>query len=188
MTDELHLRTGLPDALRILLQDYPRDGWSAHPNNSGLIMFWLDRHMMFRRLLQAMTAETEKALDNAMEARTFAARLSRYGGMFVGELHGHHQIEDVHYFPELKRLDARLEQGFELLDRDHHAIDGLIAAFAEDANAVLQGVQEGGDWRRAAGALQDRLAATGAQLDRHLVDEEDLIVPVLLHHAPGHLS
>ena len=44
-------RKKLPDALRVLLEDYPRDGWELDPGFDGLVRFWLDRHLMFRRLM-----------------------------------------------------------------------------------------------------------------------------------------
>lgn len=50
-TLDLDLRTGLPDALRVLLKEFPRDGWDDHPGIEGLVRFWLDRHMMFRRII-----------------------------------------------------------------------------------------------------------------------------------------
>ncbi|MGB0354336.1 MAG: hemerythrin domain-containing protein, partial [Paracoccaceae bacterium] len=67
MTEIDHLalahREGLPDALRILLQDYPRETWQAHPNFGGLVAFWLDRHLMFRRLDAMLTDAVQQALD-----------------------------------------------------------------------------------------------------------------------------
>lgn len=183
----LERRAGLPDALRVLLEDYPRAAWEADPGFSGLIRFWLDRHLMFRRLTGVMRGEAEAAIDGTMEAGLFAGHLSRYGSMFAGELHGHHMIEDAHYFPHLKGLDRRLGRGFEILDRDHHAIDGHLEAFAESANAVLRAAAAGEAQRDALGAFHGGLTRLEGFLDRHLTDEEDLVVPVLLKHAPAGL-
>lgn len=65
METALHLenRDKLPDALRVLLHEFPREGWAAERHFQGLVSFWLDRHMMFRRLLVEMTRETEALLD-----------------------------------------------------------------------------------------------------------------------------
>ncbi|MEL6571260.1 MAG: hemerythrin domain-containing protein [Pseudomonadota bacterium] len=113
MTDlpPLESRIALPDALRVLLEDYPRQNWESDPGFDGLLRFWLDRHLMFRRILKQMQTDTEKLLNNDMSSRFYAAHLSRYGGMFVQELHGHHSIEDHHYFPKLIDLDARISRG-----------------------------------------------------------------------------
>ncbi len=187
--DDLSLerRTGLPDALRALVEAFPRESWEEHRNFGGLVQFWLERHMMFRRLQELLRQDAEKLIDDTAEAGTYAGRLSRYGSMFVGELHGHHNIEDVHYFPVLSAREAPLQRGFEILDRDHHALDGHLDAFVERANAVLQGL-DAADFRDRVGDFHAGVARLGGLLDRHLVDEEELVVPVILKHGPGGLG
>lgn len=187
LTLALETRTGLPEALRVLLDEYPREAWEADPNFSALIRFWLERHLMFRRLVDVMQNEAEQTLDKAMEARTFGAHLSRYGAMFVGELHGHHGIEDAHYFPVLKGLDSRVESGFDILDRDHQAIDGHLAQFADTANVALRAIAAGHDSKDAIAGFGMGMKRMETLLNRHLTDEEDLVVPVLLRYAPAGL-
>lgn len=191
MTDlDLDRRDGLPEPLRVLLAERPREGWREDPHFDGLVSFWLERHLMFRRLLEAMTAETREALAPAgavPEARLWAGRLSRRGGMFVQELHGHHMIEDQHYFPRLAALEPRLERGFEILDRDHQALDLWLGRFVEAANAGI-GAATAEDtpapaMRDAVGGVEAELIRLTRLLDRHLSDEEDLIVPVILRHG-----
>ena len=46
---KLDVRTGLPDALRVLYETYPREVWEGHQNFGGLVAFWLDRHMKIGR-------------------------------------------------------------------------------------------------------------------------------------------
>lgn len=189
MTDlELDLRCGLPDALRVLLAEYPRDAWAEHRNFDGLVRFWLDRHMMFRRLMELMEADLARLLDSDMDPQLWAARLSRLGGQFVGELHGHHQIEDAHYFPVLAARDARLGRGFDILDADHHALDGILNRFTEAANGALTVWQDRPALQTAAGRLRDDLALTQRLIDRHLIDEEELVVPVILRHGAAGLG
>ena len=183
----LEHRDGLPDALRVLLEQYPREAWEAHGNFGGLIRFWLDRHLLFRRLLATMTEDSETALGGDMDPRQMAGRLSRLGGMFLGDLHGHHSIGDMHYFPRLVGLEPAIDRGFELLDADHKALDGHLSRFADEANAVLGAVGEGADWRPQLDEFRQGLGRFHVFLNRHLIDEEDLIVPVLLKHAPADL-
>jgi iron-sulfur cluster repair protein YtfE (RIC family) len=166
-------RAGLPDSLRVLVEDYPRTGWQTHPHFGGMVAFWLQRHMLFRQLTARLTDDAQSAMDGGMERRDFDRHLARNAGLLLNELHGHHQIEDMHYFPRLIRLDTRLSSGFDLLERDHEAIDPLLHEMAEAANAVLSGGEIG-----RFGAALDRF---GGLLDRHLVDEEDIVVPVILH-------
>lgn len=177
----LEEREGLPEALRVLLQELPREAWEHHPEFHGLVSFWLDRHLMFRRLTAALNADAEAEMDARMALAELQPRLSRQGGMLVQQLHGHHQIEDAHYFPVLQGFDPRLLAGFEILDKDHHALDGLIDDFVGAANGVLQGQLETGRYR-------DELLRFERLLVRHLEDEEDLIVPVILKYGAGHLS
>ena len=183
----LKSRKGLPDALRVLLDDYPKAGWESHPNFSGLVQFWLERHMMFRQILDALQTDAQARLDNKMDARGYAMRLSRLGGMMVEGLHGHHQIEDHHYFPILKGLDTRIERGFDILDRDHQAMDGLLDRFARAANGVLGQSDAKKSREKVAGFMSER-DAFARMLDRHLQDEEEIIVPVILKNGAAGLT
>lgn len=190
MTDlDLPSRTGLPDPLRVLLEEFPREIWQTHPQFHGLVSFWLDRHMMFRRLMEHMLTETEGLLDGTREARSFASGISRYGGMLVNQLHGHHQIEDHHYFPLLAKKDPRISKGFEILDKDHHALDGILARFVEGANTAIQGVTAAGrDPKTPVASFQTGLLDLHRLLDRHLQDEEELVVPVILKFGTSGLE
>ena len=185
MTDlSLTTRPGLPDTLRALMADYPRDSWPHHTNFDGLVAFWLDRHLSFRALTARMQAEAQAVLDDRIDPERYAASLARMGNRFLTELHGHHQIEDAHFFPRLTQLERRLERGFQMLETDHVAIDGLLNRFATSANVVLSGWQTPALRDTTAAFLTD-LGGITTLLDRHLTDEEDLIVPTILHHGPG---
>lgn len=174
---ELAKRKGLPDALAVLLAEYPREVWQTHPQFDGMVRFWLERHLMFRRLVDLMTSETRKRLDGNMDPMTFKAHVSRLGSMLVGELHMHHNVEDAHYFPILVQKDERLEQGFDILDRDHHAIDGVLNRYVEAANAVIRAESQE---TAKIGRLLEEITGLERFLDRHLNDEEELIVPIIL--------
>lgn len=181
----LDVRTGLPDALRVLLHDYPRSQWEADKGYNGLIRFWLDRHMMFRRILEQLQTHTESVIDRHMDLRLFQQQTGRLGSTFVQELHGHHSIEDGRYFPVLQQKDARIARAFELLDHDHHALDGHLNTFVEHANAALQ-VRTAGDV--AIGQFHATINDLARMLDRHLIDEEEVIVPVILRYGTAGLG
>ena len=184
----LGLRSGLPDALRALLSDYPREGWAADPNFEGLVAFWLYRHMMFRKILALMQADTQALLDRSLDRAQFSSELNRLGGMLVNDLHGHHQIEDQHYFPALAAKEPSIARGFEILDRDHHAIDGQLAGFVLSANAVLQNHIDRNVLQDAAGRFHSDQSRLEGILNRHLIDEEELIVPIILRHGAASLG
>ena len=182
MSDPLDIATrhGLPDELRVLAARYPRAEWRAHGNFSDLTGFWLDRHLMFRDVLERIQTTTHAYVDTPSDR--FDREISHYTGFFLNQLHEHHGIEDQHYFPRLMGFDPRLVRAFEMLDRDHHALDGNIHALAETTNAALADLRAG-----RVPDLGPLLAVQGGFsrfLDRHLSDEEEVIVPLILEYAP----
>jgi iron-sulfur cluster repair protein YtfE (RIC family) len=185
---DLDAREGLPDALRVLLAEHPRAGWQADPSFGGLVAFWLDRHLGFRRLTGLMRQEAELLLDRRADPAAFGPRLSRLGSHFLRDIHGHHTIEDAHFFPLLSAKEGRLAAGFDMLEQDHHALDAHLGAFAEGANGALRSLDRPAELRTAAGRFLETLGRLDRFLDRHLVDEEDLVVPVILRHGEGFLG
>lgn len=181
--DGLETRTGLPDSLRVLADQYPRDLWQSHQNFDGLVRFWLERHLMFRKMLKMMRDDIQHGLDHADEPSKINHRLARIGNSFVQNLHGHHHMEDHVYFPKFSSVEPSIARGFELLDADHHALDERLSGFVENANAVFQ-AEIATEWRNAAGQLETLLGQFDLFLDRHLTDEEELIVPIILKHGP----
>ena len=186
--DALDQRTGLPEALRVLLAEYPREGWAADPHFHGLVSFWLDRHIKFRKLLALMQADTEALLNRTLDPMQFSSKLNRLGGQFVNDLHGHHRMEDQHYFPALAAKEASIAQGFTILDSDHHALDGHLDGFVNSATAVLQRGDDSPALHDATGRFHTDLIRFGGFLNRHLIDEEELIVPIILRHGADSLE
>ncbi|MDJ0613827.1 MAG: hemerythrin domain-containing protein [Rhizobiaceae bacterium] len=177
-------RTGLPEPLRVLVEQYPRDIWESHSNFDGLVKFWLERHVMFRKLLKILQEDTAKLENNDLDPLQFKARLSRFGGMFVNELHAHHSIEDHQYFPLLIGMEKSLQRGFDILDKDHHELDAHINTFATLANATLQLPDEISS--KKVGELHEQFDSFERFLNRHLTDEEELVVPIILKHGFDH--
>jgi len=175
-------RAGLPPELRILADRYPREGWQGHGNFSELTAFWLERHGMFRQILDKVIADTQLQLDGA--SPRYGAELSRYTGFFLNQLHGHHTIEDEHYFPKLIGFDARLERAFDMLDADHHALDYHLNQLADHTNAVLSALQQHQNAQDATGRLLEVQTGFQGFLNRHLLDEEEIVVPIILEYAP----
>lgn len=183
LPDELLLeqRLGLPDDLRFLLEKYPREGWQDHSNIRGMAMMWLQRHNMFRELGGILTGAISDFREGKTSPREFAGFFAPRLNFFLGHLDGHHNIEDQVYFPAFARAENRLQRGFDILDSDHHAIHGALERNAETANAFLQALDADADRQRFAA---DDYAAANEQLvgmlSRHLDDEEDLIIPLIL--------
>jgi len=182
-------RGGLPDDLRYLFEKYPRGDWPGHANLGGMAEFWLQRHDMFRDLGGMLTQSVAEYREGRLEAQPFASFFVPRLQFFLQQLNGHHQIEDLHYFPVFVRAEAGLRRGFDLLDNDHHLIHDALERNAEGANAFLGKLREGRDAARFAA---DSYAADTedllAMLLRHLEDEEDLIVPVILDRGEASLG
>jgi iron-sulfur cluster repair protein YtfE (RIC family) len=185
MTDPLALphRQTLPAEFRLILGDYPRGTWPDHADFNGLAAFWLDRHLSFRQTMTTLNAEVEALLDRRIDPEQWKRKLSQRGSALLGDLIGHHQIEDHTYFPELTRLEPRLSRGFDMLDADHHALHDLIDRFASGANAALSAA--GTALHSAGAAFRADLHRFDTLLARHLTDEEDLVLPVVLKHRVG---
>jgi len=73
-----------------------------------------------------MQTGPEGLLDRNVDPQAFGQTGVRAnGGMFVNGPHEHHTIEDTHYFPKLQAKTPRWPGGFDILDADHHALDGI---------------------------------------------------------------
>ena len=184
MTAEFDIRKeDMPATMRVLLEDYPRDSWEAHPGFKEKTRHWLGAHQMFRQLGEFVRVETEHYLDRTRAPDDFAARLSYYGNVLVGNLHGHHGWEDHSYFPELSAADPRFDAGLAILEKDHHELDRVLDAFAGTANRAIKLIQlDEAQAQAEAGKLHGFSETIEAFLERHLSDEEELAVPIILHH------
>lgn len=186
---DLLIRPGLPEDLRYLVEKYPRETWAGHANVGGMAGFWLQRHDMFRELGTMLTGGIADYREGRQDAQGFARWFAPRLRFFLQHLEGHHQIEDLHYFPAFARAESRLKRGFEILDSDHHAIHEALERNAEAANVFLRALQESEDRRRfAADAYADENARLVAMLTRHLDDEEDLIIPLILDKGEAGLG
>lgn len=189
MTDEmLFAREALPDDLKVLLRKYPRESWGTEHTIGQMGSFWLQRHDMFRELGAALVAETAKLEQGVVDAPEFARWFAPRLNFFLSQLDGHHQIEDHHYFPTFAAADARLKRGFDILDNDHHLIHDLLEANAVAARGFLHSLGNGGDALKY--ATDDYAGQAGKLLSgllRHLEDEEDLIIPLMIDRGENGL-
>jgi len=181
---DLKQRHGLPAEWLALLQRHPRDQWPGNPRLGMTAQFWLDRHRAFRQLGQALQDSIEALRAGRSAPEDFQAAFVPRLRLFLGELNGHHQVEDFHYFPVFRRAAPDLAPGFELLDRDHQVLHAALMATAEAANALLQALAR--DPQAAEGPLEIYAEVSGQLLTgmlRHLDDEEDLVIPLLIERG-----
>lgn len=186
---DLARRKGWPQDMCELLQRYPREQWQGHANLGEMATFWLQRHVMFRELAGMVERIADGFRGGALTASRFPQLFVPRLQFLLQQLDVHHQIEDYHYFPIFRAADDRLARGFDVLEEDHHAIHAGIAETAETANALLRALQGDGDTLR---RCSDDYAAKSGHLIcflmRHLDDEEDLIVPLILDRGEAALG
>lgn len=183
----LETRAALPADLRALADRYPRADWAAHPNVSGMAAFWLTRHDMFRGIsgvLGQSLGEVSAGRQSGPEfTKFFMPRLE----FFLSALRGHHEVEDVHYFPVFALAEPALRRGFDMLDRDHHVLHEALDANADGANRLL--AAKGRDaFERQLESFATQTKRLTALLGRHLDDEEDLIIPLILDRGDAALG
>jgi hemerythrin-like domain-containing protein len=182
-------RSGWPDDLRVLITRYPREQWEGHANLGEMARFWLSRHAMFRELSTMIEDIAAKFRAGALPAAEFPKQFVPRLQFLLSQLDVHHQIEDLHYFPIFKAAEARLARGFDVLEGDHHAIHADMAATADTANALLRALSGDADaLKRCGDAYAKASGALIKGLIRHLDDEEDLIVPLILERGEAALG
>lgn len=189
MTLDLETRTGWPDDLRILIERYPREVWMDHVNLGELARFWLDIHNSFRSSGVFLTASTSDFREGRIMPEVFRGTFAPRLQTFLSHLNGHHQIEDFQFFPVFSVAEPRLVKGFEVLEADHEVIHHAMDKMVETANSFMQTPGSDKDKMRFAG---DDYATVSEGLikllGRHLEDEEDLIVPLILDRTEGALG
>ena len=186
--DGLFTRAPFGDDIAVLRARFPREVWPAHRNLGQTARFWLDRHGMFRELGDMLMTGAVEFAEGRVKAKPFMGWLGPRLSLFLNELHTHHHVEDEHYFPVFRAADARLGRGFDILDADHHTLDALIHELAATGNALSEGLRGHGDVARPSADLAERLTRASNGLLRHLEDEEDIVVPLILDRSEGGLG
>jgi hemerythrin-like domain-containing protein len=188
LESDIDQRTGWPDELCVVLNDFPRDSWPK--TRSSMARFWIDKHNYLRRQSDALQSANKDYRDERTGASHFAGWIAPRLQGFLAELHGHHQIEDFHYFPAFRSAEPRLTAGFDVLASDHELIHEGIVAIVESINAFLTAVQTASAdnhdaQRRAADRYIEASQTLHRRLRRHLADEEDLIIPLMIRQDEG---
>jgi hemerythrin-like domain-containing protein len=183
LNTDIDTRTGWPEELRTLLARYPRENWRRIGNEMS--EFWLDKHDYFRHQAAAMSEMATSFRNDRLEPAEFATWLAPRLQGFLGALHGHHQIEDFHYFPAFRAAEKSLAPGFDVLAHDHELIHHALSEIVDATNGFLRTLSEESAnardaQRRAAEKYIETSELTFRRLTRHLSDEEDLIIPIML--------
>lgn len=184
MSDALDERAGLPAPFRYLEQGCPRSAWSEAGRIDAMAAHWLEIHGWFRQMLGGLTGQTGQWRDGQFPAAPqYQAALMPRLQQFLQNLDGHHQRESRIYFPAFIKQEPKIAAGIELLDRDHEAVHRMLERMVETANAFNMAVRDGQDLKAPGEALADAIEGASGPLERHLHDEEDIVVPLLTLHG-----
>ena len=172
----------------MLLKRYPRESWAS--NGSLDVAFWLEVHRRFRHECAALQGFADDYRQQRLAVRELAiVAAPRLSGLLT-DLRGHHQVEDFHYFPVFRRLAPQLTSGIDVLEHDHAELDQDAVA-ARSALRELRAALADGDSNTSTAttglAAQQFVTAASRlclRICRHLNDEEDLVMPLLLEQEP----
>lgn len=176
-------RSELSPIIKQTLLESIRDEWPKHRRYQGMANFWLGIH---RNLLQGshqLANGFEALLDtppSEIQDELNARKLQQFGNQLISQLHHHHEIEDHNYFPQFVQLYPNMAHAIELLDGDHQVLHQAL----EDTQLALV------DMMAQKPIDRDMIAqvAKGSRelekiITRHLWDEEEIIIPILLEHG-----
>ena len=181
--DDLAARHGLPEPYRYLVEAFPRLRW--HDRELGdVARFWLQMHSGFRREADQMQALTVAWRAGDLALPDLHRQLIPTLQHFLQHLDGHHNVETHHYFPVMRQAEPAIGAGIDLLDRDHDAIHGRLKTLFQTGLAFHQALSaNGANASDAAFRLADAIESSSPPLARHLEDEEDIVIPLMVRHA-----
>lgn len=158
---------------------FPRERWAeALPETAA---FWLQMHAGFRAQQVQMAEAATHWRSGGLDPRGLHAALLPTLQAFLQHLDGHHRVESGHYFPQFRLIEPRIQTGLDLLDRDHDAIHAHLDALYHSAVAFHQAVAaQSPDTSDQGHRLADLLDRAAPSLIRHLDDEEDIVIPLMV--------
>lgn len=143
----------------------PRERWASHPRHPEQLLL-VGSHRNFRRVSRAVT-------DGVARGDALAP-LERLHRRFIAAMRSHEAYEERKLYPFLaRRWSARFDDCEEGHRQLHEADDRVREAFSD---------ARGDEARR--GALRDALEHHDEVLRRHLEQEEDRVIPLLLELPP----
>ena len=183
LESDIDQRGGWPAELCVVLDQHPRETWPQ--TRSPMARFWIDKHNYLRRQADSLKSANDEYRNQRVDAAHFGGWLAPRLQGFLAELHGHHQIEDFHYFPAFRSAEPRLATGFDVLASDHELIHQGIAGIVEAINGFLARLNQQAKGaedalKHAADRYIEASAVLHERLMRHLADEEDLIIPLMI--------
>lgn len=137
---------------------------------------WLNIHADIRKRQHIIIQISEAYHSDSIEWVEYRSQILPRINQYIFKLHQHHNIEDQAYFPTFIRMYPQLKLGFEILDRDHARLDGLLNELqALNDRLATSEVEDNALGEQ----LHEILINVSELLSQHLTDEEDLVIPIL---------
>ena len=160
-----------------------RDGFDRDAIG-GEARFWMEIHKGLLNASATLPQWCEKllSLDDAQALRSLQPRLVSLGSQLIHHAHGHHHIEDDHFFPVFLRRYPELANPIDLLERDHEVL-AMVLDDMEKAvtgmGAISQDASGRDDLLKAGEVLHKAAQRLDRLFIRHIGDEEEICLPVL---------
>jgi len=131
------------------------------------------------RLVSGLEATLDEPEGSAQE-RKYLTNMARVGQDLVAHVRGHHGFEDGHVLPGFLAQFPELSVAIDLLEKDHRVLDSAL----DQTEQLLPSLRREGIDRRSVGRVLVQAKVLGKILSRHTYDEEDILIPAVLHaHA-----
>ena len=185
---DLESRAGLPEELGYLRAPYPQEAWRGHANFGELARFWLHMDDSLRHHGTILDRTTAQFREGQLDADTF--RRSFVPGSTSSSVtwmatpgRGSALFSEI---PLARSADGG---GVRPARPRPPAHPRGVACFRNGSERVPGRTRQRFDALRGAGdAYAEASAQLLAFLTRHLADEEDLVVPAMLHHGERAIS
>ena len=137
---------------------------------------WLKVHTNIRKRQRILTQISEGYQSGEYDWAKYRSQMLKRINMHILKLHQHHGVEDEGFFPEFIRMYPQLQEGFEILRRDHERLDALLDELQAQNDQLARTEVED---KVLAVQLHQTLVDVTDLLQQHLTDEEDLVIPIL---------
>ena len=152
----------------------------------GEARFWMEIHKGLLKASATLPQWCEQllSLNDAEALRALQPRVVSLGAQLIHHAHGHHHIEDEHFFPVFLQRYPELANPIDLLEHDHEVLasvlDNMEKAVAGMNRPAGAGEKAGRDELLVAGEVLHKAALRLDRLFvRHIGDEEEICLPVL---------
>ena len=187
---QVEQRKGLPDVIKNLLLPLEREQWSEHTRYGGKASFFIQYHGDLLATAAYLKQSLQVLLDSAQgvfNGQQLKGPLSA-AQYLVDRAHNHHRIEDQVYFPLFRKIMPQLSKGIDLLDKDHKSLDLVLNDLSTRVMSMVMTLNlnlNQGDVinKQQVNALTDNVLHLQRILQRHLHDEEEVIIPIFLLSA-----